>query len=296
MDITSIIGQIFLPISLAIIMFGMGLSLVSDDFVRLFAYPKAVLVGLCNQLLFLPLIGFAIVVLFDLNPTMAIGVMILSLCPGGPTSNLITQVSRGNIGLSVTLTALASLITVFTIPILLSKAIAYFTGDTDVVIQLPILETMLQILVITVIPISIGMMIRKRREAFALSMEKPMRTASTVLFVIIFLIIIIANKDNLTQAMKEVGLPTLLLNLSTMGLGFVSAKLFGITGKSQISITIESGIQNGTLAFVIATTILNNFEMGLPTGAYSIWMFITGGFLMWRLGNKEEIELLKTFH
>ena len=287
MDITSIIGQIFLPISLAIIMFGMGLSLVTDDFVRLFAYPKAVLVGLCNQLLFLPLIGFAIVVLFDLNPTMAIGVMILSLCPGGPTSNLISQVSRGNIGLSVTLTALASLITVFTIPILLSKAIAYFTGDTDVVIQLPILETMLQILVITVIPISIGMMIRKRREAFALSMEKPMRTASTVLFVIIFLIIIIANKDNLTQAMKEVGLPTLLLNLSTMGLGFVSAKLFGITGKSQISITIESGIQNGTLAFVIATTILNNFEMGLPTGAYSIWMFITGGFLMWRLGNKE---------
>ena len=289
MDITSIIGQIFLPISLAIIMFGMGLSLVTDDFVRLFAYPKAVLVGLCNQLLFLPLIGFAIIVLFDLNPTMAIGVMILSLCPGGPTSNLISQVSRGNIGLSVTLTALASLITVFTIPILLSKAIAYFTGDTDVVIQLPILETMLQILVITVIPISIGMMIRKRREAFALSMEKPMRTASTVLFVIIFLIIIIANKDNLTQAMKEVGLPTLLLNLSTMGLGFVSAKLFGITGKSQISITIESGIQNGTLAFVIATTILNNFEMGLPTGAYSIWMFITGGFLMWRLGNKEVL-------
>ena len=287
MDITSIIGQIFLPISLAIIMFGMGLSLVVDDFVRLFAYPKAVLVGLCNQLLFLPLIGFAIVVLFDLNPTMAIGVMILSLCPGGPTSNLISQVSRGNIGLSVTLTALASLITVFTIPILLSKAIAYFTGDTDVVIQLPILETMLQILVITVIPISIGMMIRKRREAFALSMEKPMRTASTVLFVIIFLIIIIANKDNLTQAMKEVGLPTLLLNLSTMGLGYLSAKLLGITGKSQISITIESGIQNGTLAFVIATTILNNFEMGLPTGAYSIWMFITGGFLMWRLGNKE---------
>ena len=288
MDITSIIGQILLPISLSIIMFGMGLSLVSGDFTRLFTYPKAVLVGLCNQLLFLPLIGFAIVVLFGLNPSMAIGVMIISICPGGPTSNLITQVSRGNIGLSVTLTALASLMTVFTIPILLSKFIAYFSGDTDVVIQIPILETMLQILVITVIPVSIGMMIRKRREAFALRMEKPMRTASTVLFVIIFLIIIIANKDNLIQAMKEVGLPTLLLNLSTMGLGYLSAKLFGITGKSQISITIESGIQNGTLAFVIATTMLNNLEMGLPTGAYSIWMFLTGGILMWRLGSKEN--------
>ncbi len=288
MDITTIIGQIFLPISLAIIMFGMGLGLVTGDFVRLFSFPKAVLVGLCNQLLLLPLIGFAIVVLFDLNPSMAIGVMIISVCPGGPTSNLITQVSRGNIGLSVTLTAIASLITVFTIPVLLSKAIAYFTGNTGVVIQLPILETMVQILVITIIPTSIGMMIRKQKEAFALSMEKPMRTASTVLFVIIFLVIIIANKDNLVQAMKEVGLATLLLNLLTMGLGFLTAKLFGIAGNSQITITIESGIQNGTLAFVIATSILNNLEMGLPAGAYSIWMFITGGILMWRLGSKKE--------
>ena len=288
MDITTIIGQIFLPVSLAIIMFGMGLSLVIGDFVRIFTYPKAVLVGLINQIILLPIIGFSIVVLFKLSPTMATGVMILSLCPGGPTSNLITQVSRGNIGLSVTLTAIASLITVFTIPVLLSEAIAYFTGNTGVVIELPVLQTMLQILVITVIPIAIGMIIRKRNEGFALRMEKPMRTASTILFVIIFLVIIIANKDNLAQAMKEVGLATLLLNLLTMGLGFLTAKLFGIAGNSQITITIESGIQNGTLAFVIATTILNNFEMGLPTGAYSIWMFITGGILMWRLGSKKE--------
>ncbi len=281
-----IISQIFLPISLAIIMFGMGLTLVGDDFVRLFTYPKAVLVGLLNQLLFLPLIGFLIIILFDLKSSMAIGIMILSVCPGGPTSNLITQVARGNIGLSVTLTALASLITVFTIPIILSKAIAYFTGDTAVVIELPILQTMLQIFLITVIPISLGMIIRERNEGFALRMESPMRTASTVLFVIIFLIVMIANKDDLIQAMKEVGLATLLLNLSTIGLGYIITKFLGITGKNQISITIESGIQNGTLAFVIATTLLNNFEMGLPAGAYSIWMFITGGILMWHLGSK----------
>jgi len=280
-----IISQIFLPISLAIIMFGMGLNLVIADFIRLFTYPKAVFVGLLNQLVFLPFIGFSIIVLFNLNSSMAIGIMILSLCPGGPTSNLITQVAQGNIGLSVTLTALASLITVFTIPIILSKAITYFTGDTAIVIELPILETMLQILLITVIPISIGMLIRKRNESFSMRMERPMRIASTVLFIIIFLLVMIANKENLIQAMKEVGLATLLLNLSTMGLGYITSKFFGITGKSQISITIESGIQNGTLAFVIATTILNNIEMGLPTGAYSIWMFITGGVLMWRLGS-----------
>jgi|TARA_B100001540_G_scaffold182171_1_gene160661 BASS family bile acid:Na+ symporter len=284
MDITTIITQIFLPISLAIIMFGMGLTLVVGDFGRLFTYPKAVIVGLCNQLIFLPLIGFSIILLFDLSSSMAIGIMILALCPGGPTSNLITQVARGNIGLSVTLTALASLITVFTIPIILSKAITYFTGETGVVIELPIVQTMLQILIITVIPVSIGMVIRKKNEGFALRMEKPMRTASTVLFVIIFLLVMIANKDLIVEAMKEVGLATLLLNLSTMALGYITARAFRIKGKSQISITIESGIQNGTLAFVIATTILNNVEMGLPTGAYSIWMFITGGILMWRLG------------
>ena len=284
MDATTIITQIFLPISLAIIMFGMGLTLVVGDFGRLFNYPKEVLIGLCNQLVFLPLIGFLIILLFNLNSSMAIGIMILSVCPGGPTSNLITQVARGNIGLSVTLTALASLITVFTIPIILSGAITYFTGETDVVIELPVVQTMLQILLITVMPVSIGMVIRKKNEGFALRIERPMRIASTVLFIIIFLLVMIANKDLIVQAMKEVGLATLLLNLSTMALGYMTAKFFGIKGKSQISITIESGIQNGTLAFVIATTILNNIEMGLPTGAYSIWMFITGGILMWRLG------------
>ena len=287
MDITSIITQIFLPISLAIIMFGMGLTLVVGDFARLFTYPKEVLVGLFNQLVFLPLIGFLIILLFDLNSSMAIGVMILSLCPGGPTSNLITQVARGNIGLSVTLTALASLITVFTIPFILSESITYFTGETDVVIELPVVQTMLQILVITVIPVSIGMVIRKKNEDFALRMENPMRTASTVLFIIIFLLVMIANKDLIVQAMMEVGLATLLLNISTMAFGYITAKFFGIKGKSQVSITIESGIQNGTLAFVIATTILNNVEMGLPTGAYSIWMFITGGILMLRLGGSK---------
>ena len=239
MDATTIITQIFLPISLAIIMLGMGLTLVVGDFGRLFTYPKEVLVGLFNQLIFLPLIGFLIILLFNLDSSMAIGIMILSLCPGGPTSNLITQVARGNIGLSVTLTALASLITVFTIPIILSEAITYFTGETDVVIELPIIETMLQILLITVIPVSIGMMIRKKNEGFALRMERPMRIASTVLFIIIFLLVMIANKDLILQAMKEVGLATLLLNLSTMALGYITAKVIGIKEKVKFQLQLK---------------------------------------------------------
>jgi BASS family bile acid:Na+ symporter len=269
-------------------MFGMGMTLVIGDFVRLFTYPKAILIGLCNQLILLPIIGFLLIITFDLDSTMAIGLMILAVCPGGPTSNLITQVARGNIGLSVTLTAIASLLTVFTIPLILSEAISYFTEDANVIIDLPVGDTMLQIMVITVIPIALGMLIRKRKEKIAIRMEQPMRIASTVLFVIIFLAIVAANQNHLMQAMREVGLATLILNLSTMGLGYLTAKFFGISGENQISITIKSGIQNGTLAFVIATAVLNNIEMGLPTGAYTIWMFITGWLLMWRFGSLKQ--------
>jgi len=288
MSAADIIGKIFLPLSLAIIMLGMGMTLVPADFSRIFKNPKGVLIGLTNQLIFLPIIGFTLAVLFNLSATMAVGLMILATCPGGPTSNLITQVCRGNIALSVTLTAVASFISVVTIPIILSYVLSYFGSGENVTIELPIMDTILQIMVITVIPISIGMVIRNYKTDFARKMERPMRIASTVIFILVFIAVIAANFKLIGTAMKEVGLVTLLLNLLTMGLGFFTAKLFQQDSKSAISISIESGIQNGTLAFVIATTILNNVEMGIPTGAYSIWMFVTGGILMWRLGKGTE--------
>lgn len=288
MDATELISKIFLPISLAIIMLGMGMTLILADFTRIIKYPKAILVGLTNQLIFLPVIGFLLAIVFDLSPVMAVGLMILATCPGGPTSNLITQISKGNIALSVTLTAIASMISILTIPFILSYALEYFNTGTNVSIKLPILDTILQIMVITVIPITIGMLIRKYKENFAKRMEKPMRIASTVIFILVFIAVLAANSDIIGKAMKEVGIVTLLLNIITMGIGYLTAKLFQLNLKNAISITIESGIQNGTLAFVIATTILNNVEMGIPTGAYAIWMFITGGILMWKLSNRTE--------
>ncbi len=284
--LATLLSKVFLPLSLAIIMLGMGMTLVPGDFTRVVKYPKAILIGLTNQLIFLPAIGFLLAVAFDLEVTMAVGIMILAVSPGGPTSNLITQVCRGNIALSVTLTAIASFVSILTIPFVLSFALDYFGSDTGVAIKLPILETILQIMVITVIPVSIGMLLRSYRPNFAARMENPMRIASTVIFVVIFIAVIAANFSLLGVAMKQVGIVTLVLNLGTMGLGYLSARLLKLDFKSAISITIESGIQNGTLAFVIATTILNNIEMGIPTGAYSIWMFLTGGVLMWRLGKR----------
>jgi BASS family bile acid:Na+ symporter len=291
MTATELISKIFLPLSLAIIMLGMGMTLILNDFTRIVKYPKAVFIGLTNQLIFLPIIGFLLAIAFNLNATMAVGLMILATCPGGPTSNLITQICKGNIALSVTLTAIASVISIITIPFILSYALSYFGSDTNITIKLPIVDTILQIMVITVIPISIGMFIRKHKSNFAKRMEKPMRTASTVIFILVFIAVIAANSKLIITAMKEVGLVTLLLNVITMGIGYLTAKLFRLNLKNAISITIESGIQNGTLAFVIATTILNNVEMGIPIGAYSIWMFVTGGILMWKLGKRKEVEI-----
>ena len=290
MTAAEIISKVFLPLSLAIIMLGMGMTLIPADFTRIIKYPKAVLIGLTNQLIFLPLIGFILATSFNLNPTMAVGLMILATCPGGPTSNLITQVCKGNIALSVTLTAIASIISILTIPFILSYALEYFGTATNVTIKLPLIDTILQIMVITVIPISLGMLIRKYKTDFAKRMEKPMRIASTVIFILVFIAVLAANNKMIGTAMKEVGLVTLTLNIATMGLGYLTAKLFKLNLKNAISITIESGIQNGTLAFVIATTILNNIEMGIPIGAYSIWMFITGGILMWQLGKRPDLE------
>ncbi len=289
MTIAEITSKVFLPLALAIIMLGMGMTLIPADFTRIIKFPKAILIGLTNQFIFLPIIGFSLAIAFNLSPEMAVGVMILTTCPSNPTSNLITQICKGDIALSVTLTAIASMVSILTIPFILSYALDYFGSGTNVTIKLPIIATIIQIMGITVIPISIGMLIRRFKTNFATRMEKPMRVASTVIFILVFIAVIGANFNIVVQAMKEVGLVTLLLNILTLGLGYLTAKLFKLNLKSAISITVESGIQNGALAFVIATSILNNIEMGIPTAAYVIWMYITGGVLMWQLGKRPEV-------
>lgn len=286
--ITTLLTKVLLPLSLGIIMLGMGMTLIPKDFTRITKYPKAVFIGIVNQLIFLPIIGFLLAIAFNLDATMAIGLMILAAAPGGPTSNLITQICKGNIALSVTLTAIVSFATILTIPAILSFALNYFGSTSEVIIELPVLNIILQILVIIVVPITLGMIIRRSKPAFATRMEKPMRTASTVIFILIFIAIVAAKWKFLGAAMKQVGLVTLVLNIATMALGYLTARLFKLNLKDSISITVESGIQNGTLAIVIATTILDNLDMAIPIVAYSIWMFVTGSILMWYFGKRKD--------
>ena len=284
----SLLTTLVLPLSLAIIMVGMGLSLVVDDFKRVFVYPKATLIGLFNQLVMLPIIGFLVAKLAGIDPVLAVGLMIIVACPGGVTSNLITHVAKGDIALSVTLTAISSFITTLTIPLILSYSIYHFLGTSNTEVQLPILDTVGKVMGITVIPIIIGMTVRHFKPDFADRMEKPMRTASTIIFLVVLTGIILSNREILLPSLKKVGWVTVVLNVLTILLGYLSAKIFQLNTRQSISIMIENGIQNGTLAIVIATSILLQPEMSIPAAVYSLSMFVTGGIIMWIFGRRKE--------
>lgn len=280
------ISTMILAVSLIIIMLGMGLSLVIDDFKRIIIYPKAILVGLTNQLIILPLIGFAIALIFPLKPEIAIGIMILAACPGGPTSNLITHLAKGDTALSVTLTALSSFVTILTIPFIVNFALTHFLEEGQM-IRLDVVETIIRIFVIIVIPISIGMIIRRFKEGFALKMAKPVRKASGIVIALVIIGIVIKERENIIPYFQQAGIVALLLNIATMTVGYYSSKLFNIKYKRAISISIESGIQNGTLAITIAVVLLGNTEFAITPAIYSLLMFFTGGAVIY-LGIKRS--------
>ncbi|MFT5004377.1 MAG: BASS family bile acid:Na+ symporter [Saprospiraceae bacterium] len=269
-----------LGLALLIVMLGMGLTLQFSDFKRVLLYPKAIFVGLTNQLIILPLIGLGITMVFSLPPEVAVGIMILAACPGGPTSNLISHLAKGDLALSVTLTAVSSLITILTIPFIVNFALVRFMGEGQVV-ALGVLQTILQVFVIVVIPIIIGMSIRKYYPRFALKMAKPVRITSAVVLALIIIGLVIKERENFVAYFEQAGLAALLLNILTMGIGYIAAKLFTIPKAGSIAIAIESGIQNGTLAITVAVVLLNNTAFAIAPAVYSLLMFMTGGVIIY---------------
>lgn len=283
MDQTS---AIILAVSLMIIMLGMGLSLVVDDFKRIFVQPKAIFIGLINQILVLPVLAFLLASLFTLEPEIAVGLMILAACPGGPTSNLISHLAKADTALSVTLTAFSSFITILTIPFIVNFALQQFL-DQNTMIQLDVVQTFLQILLIVIIPVTIGMVIRNYKENFALKMAKPVRIASGLLLVVIILGLIIKERETLATSFEQAGLVVLILNLLVMFFAFYSAKLFKVTTKRSMSIAIESGIQNGTLGITVAVVLLGNSTFALVSAVYGVLMFISGAIAIY-IGTKQS--------
>lgn len=274
------VSTIILALSLIIIMLGMGLSLVLDDFKRIFLYPKAILVGLTNQLIILPLIGFAIASAFPIQPEIAVGIMILAACPGGPTSNLIAHLAKADLALSVSLTALSSLITIITIPFIVNFALLHFLNEGQI-IRLNIVETIIQIFAIIVVPVSIGMAIRHKNEKFALKMANPVRKASSIVIALVIIGIVVKEKHNVISYFQQAGIVALVLNVATMAIGYYSSKIFSIKNKRALSISIESGIQNGTLAISIAVVLLGNSALAIAPAIYSLLMFFTGGAIIY---------------
>lgn len=271
---------IILAVSLGIIMLGMGLSLVANDFKRIFLQPKAIIVGLANQLIVLPIIAFTLASLFPLQPEVAIGVMILAACPGGATSNLISHLAKADAALSVTLTAFSSLITILTIPFIVNFSLEQFLDQSNM-IQLDIVQTFLQILMIIIIPVAIGMMIRKRKEAFALKMEKPVRIASALLLILVIIGIILKEKESLGASFKEAGAVIISLNIIVMLVGYYSARVLKVTSKRSLSIAIESGIQNGTLGITVAVVLLQNSSFAIVSALYGVLMLFTAAVVIY---------------
>jgi BASS family bile acid:Na+ symporter len=283
---------VVLPLALVVIMFGMGLTLTPADFKRVFLAPRAKLIGLANQLILLPLIAFGLAHVFHLSPELAVGLMLVAACPGGPTSNLITHLSRGDTALSVTLTAVSSLITIFTIPLVVGFSLDYFLGADGSTITLPFGQTAIQLILVTILPIMAGMGVNSRWPRCSRRMVKPVNVLSLAFLVLVILIAALKETD-LAGQFREAGGAALTLNVATMALGFALAAAARLSRPQRISISIESGIQNGTLALAIAIGLLGSPRIAVPAVVYSLLMFLSGAIMIARFGwcrDKEQGE------
>jgi bile acid:Na+ symporter, BASS family len=272
---SNIFTAVLLPLALALVMLGMGLSLILEDFRRIARYPKAVAVGTICQVILLPTIAFLITQVVPMQPTIAVGLIVLALCCGGPSSNLITYLAKGDVALSVSLTAVGSIITVFTIPIFTNLALKHFLGQ-NAAIEMPIGQTMVQIFLITLLPIAIGMTIRQRFTNIANRLEKVMSRVAAGLLALIIILLIVREGSKLPEFILQVGVGVLLLNVLSMLSGFLIGKLLQLSPSQQVCIAIEVGISNGTLALAITAGLLNNPMMAIPAAVYSLLMYITG--------------------
>ena len=277
--LVTLINSTVIPICLFLIMMGMGLSLVVNDFKRVVKYPKAVGIGLTNQLILLPIIGFALANIMPLQPEYAVGVMLLVLCPGGTTSNLFTYLAKGDVALSVTMTAIASVITVFSIPIVLSFSLVYFMGAGSE-FELPVLKTMITLIALTIVPISVGMLIKRFAPKVADSSQVYVSRFGVIFLTFLVVFLSYVQRDIIVDAFIATGPVSLLLNVSTMALGYYTSKWFGLNLAQRTSVTLEVGLQNSTLSIFMALTLLSNYDMSMTPAIYTLVMFLTAGILV----------------
>ncbi len=266
---------VLLPIALGVIMLGLGLSLTIADFKRVVGYPRPVLVGLSCQMFVLPAACLLIAHAFALPPELAVGLMLLAASPGGATANLFSHLARGDVALNITLTAVNSVLSLITLPIIVTLSMSHFMGEGRS-IPLP-LEKVVQVFAIVLVPVGIGMAVRSRSPGLADRLNRPVKALSILFLVLVVGASIAKERNNAVDFIKQVGLAALAFNLASMAVGYVVPRLLRVEKRQAIAIGMEIGIHNGALAITIASSplLLGNSVMAIPAAVYSIIMFFT---------------------
>ena len=270
----NIITDIILPLALAFIMFVLGLGLTGSDFLRVIKQPRDFFVGAFSQIIILPLIAFILVKLWPIAPELAIGVMIIAAAPGGVTSNLWTSFAKGDVALSISLTAVISLLCVFTIPFIVLTSVKLL-GDINISENISLISMSRDMFLIVTVPVVLGMIFRKISYGITSKFESFAKKISVVLFILVLLGAIAAERENVISYFAQTGLITLVLNVVMMIVAYYIAQLLASGSKQKTCITIECGLQNGTLAIFVATSIFGGGLYVIPAATYSLIMFAT---------------------
>ncbi len=284
---SNIIIDIVLPLGLAFIMFSLGLGLSIEDFLLVLNEPKAFGIGIFNQMIILPIIGFSISYLAGLEGEIAVGLMILACCPGGVTSNILTKLAKGDVALSISYTAVISVLSVITLPLIIGFSMDHFMGAKSP--EIDILTLGFTMFLLTSVPVIIGMIINSRAEEIAKKSKKFVNSTATFLFVIIVIAAIASEWDTLMDNIGSLGPAVIMLNCLMLFVGYQSARVLGLEDSRATTVSIESGIQNATVGITVGGLILAAPDGGLstlslPSGVYGVLMYVViAPFIYWRL-------------
>ena len=279
------ITVVILPLALAFIMFTLGLGLSVSDFSNIFRKPKNFLIGLISQLIFLPIVGLTLVIIWPLPIEIAIGVMLIAAAPGGVTSNILTFFAKGDIALSVSLTAVMSLLSAISVPIVLAISIGLI-GDTSLPESISLTGIALSMFLIVTLPVILGMGVRSFLNSLTLKIEKSARFISTLLFVLVLVGAILAERENVVSYFAQTGLVVLTLNILMMLIAFYWSGFFGMGIAQKKAIAIECGLQNGTLAIFVGTSLFGGGLYIIPAATYSLVMYLTSLIFIYFIKNR----------
>ncbi len=279
------VTDVILPLALAFIMFTLGLGLSISDFSNVFKKPKNFLIGLVSQLIFLPIVGLILVIIWPLPIEIAIGVMLIAAAPGGVTSNILTFFARGDVALSVSLTAVMSLLSAVSVPIVLAISIGLI-GDSSLPESISLTGIALSMFLIVTLPVLLGMAVRSFLNSLTLKIEKSARFISTLLFVLVLLGAILAERENVVSYFAQTGLVVLVLNILMMLIAFYWSGFFGTGISQKKAIAIECGLQNGTLAIFVGTTVFGGGLYIIPAATYSLIMYLTSLLFIYFIKNR----------